>query len=266
MPRTPKQYFRWFLVQFGLFDKGACRLGIDEIRKDDTFIVSFPKSGNTWLRFLIAHLISDRNDITFRNIDQLVPDIYTSYQQVNHLPSPRYIKAHHSTQFADFPKTLYIVRDYRDVLVSYYGYQQALGDFSGTFSSFVCSLNAHHPFGSWKDHVYAAINFERSNPARLLFLRYEDLLSEPVKELDKIISFLQITPNRSNVEVIEKCDFPRLRELEEKQGSPFRDKSGKYFVREGKSGGWKKVFTNKEEALISEEENVLLRKLGYGIT
>ena len=45
-----------------------------EVFDDDTFIVSFPKSGNTWTRFLIANLLHPEEPANFDNIDQLIPE------------------------------------------------------------------------------------------------------------------------------------------------------------------------------------------------
>ena len=41
---------------------------------DDTFLVSYPRSGNTWTRFLIANLISHDEPVTFANIEKKIPD------------------------------------------------------------------------------------------------------------------------------------------------------------------------------------------------
>lgn len=262
MPRTPRQYFRWLLVQFGLFDKAAFRFAIDEIRPQDTFIVSFPKSGNTWLRFLIAHLISGRNDISFRNIDELVPDIYTSASLTNKLSSPRFIKTHNNW-FADFPKSIYIVRDYRDVLVSYYHYQLAAKEFSGSFRDYIRTIDSLHPFGKWKAHVESALAFQSRFPARIHLMRYEDLLASPDETLEKLVQFLGITPKRSVAEAIAHCAFSRLQKTESEKGSLFHDISGQLFFREGKSGGWKNSFSEDDLRFVLDENGELLKKLGY---
>jgi hypothetical protein len=39
---------------------------------DDTFLVSYPKSGNTWVRFLLANLIHPNEEVGFANINRLL--------------------------------------------------------------------------------------------------------------------------------------------------------------------------------------------------
>jgi hypothetical protein len=86
---------------------------------DDTFIVSYPRSGNTWTRFLIANLLHPDQPATFANIERLVPDSEAqSSRYFKSIPRPRVIKSH---QYFDprYKKVIYIVRDPRDVALSY---------------------------------------------------------------------------------------------------------------------------------------------------
>src|SRR5947209_7763262 len=41
---------------------------------DDTMIVSYPRSGNTWTRFLIANLLHPAEEVDFLNIEKFIPD------------------------------------------------------------------------------------------------------------------------------------------------------------------------------------------------
>ena len=47
-----------------------------KVFESDIFIVSYPKSGNTWLRFLIGNLIYNEDQVLFSNIEEKIPDIY----------------------------------------------------------------------------------------------------------------------------------------------------------------------------------------------
>src|SRR6476646_4264045 len=91
---------------------------------DDTFVVSYPRSGNTWTRFLIANLLHPDLNVSFTNIEKLIPDTSSqSNRALKRTPRPRIIKTH---EYFDhrYPKVIYIVRDPRDVVLSYYDFQR----------------------------------------------------------------------------------------------------------------------------------------------
>ena len=85
---------------------------------DDTFLVSYPKSGNTWVRFLLANLIHPNEKVSFSNINRLLPAPgVLSKRFLRTLPRPRILKSHEPFD-ARFKKVIYLVRDPRDVAVS----------------------------------------------------------------------------------------------------------------------------------------------------
>ncbi len=266
MPRTIKQYYRFVLSKLGMFDRAAFRLAIDEIRADDTFIVSYPKSGNTWVRFLLANLYSTGENIHFKNIDEFVPDIYMAPEKVNKAKSPRFIKVH-DCELEDYPKIIYVVRDYRDVLVSYYHYQKSLKEFFGSFSDFVRKVDQTHPFGAWKNHVDKAFEFGKRYPNRILILHYESLLKNSEDQLAKIASFTNYSGKNNLRDVAQRCQFDELRNQEKETGSLFKEKSGDLFFREGKSNAWKGSFSKDDlQIVLNDQHNAeTLIKAGYAI-
>ena len=61
---------------------------------DDLFIVSYPRSGSTWLRFLIGSLIRE-GPVTIQNIEQVIPDIHVNSSRfLISIPRPRLMKSH----------------------------------------------------------------------------------------------------------------------------------------------------------------------------
>lgn len=96
------------------------------LNNKDLIIASYPRSGSTWLRFIIAHTIKHYHDldqeINFSTIHNFVPDQHiTSILGKRYAPFPRMIKTHDKCQ-SKFDKVIYLLRDPIDVLHSYFGF------------------------------------------------------------------------------------------------------------------------------------------------
>src|SRR5215475_9391593 len=84
---------------------------------DDTFLVSYPRSGNTWTRFLIANLRYPNRQVSFTTLDEFIPDACSQTKaSLKRSQRPRLIKTH---EYFDprYKKVIYIVRDPRDVVL-----------------------------------------------------------------------------------------------------------------------------------------------------
>src|SRR5919109_3198459 len=65
------------------------------VRRSDVFLVSYPRSGNTWLRFLLANALRPAEAATFATFGEVVPDIYDETdRELRRRPSPRVLKSH----------------------------------------------------------------------------------------------------------------------------------------------------------------------------
>lgn len=234
-----------------------------KVRPDDTFIVSYPKSGNTWIRFILANLLQPDEIINFRNIDGIVPDVHKSINHLKDITSPRIMKIH-KHDFDYFQKTIYIVRDGRDTLVSYYHYNMDLNIFHGTFSQFLRS-SLPTRFGTWSEHVHTAMKFNYEHPERMLYLRYEDMLIDLPSNIAKIASFCGITVNSGLIERVTKaCTFDSLKKNEQTYGSEILNKDIQFF-RKGTSRQWQDYFTPEDMDLFLESSRGMLLANNYQI-
>src|SRR6266404_2586306 len=163
---------------------------------DDTFIVSYPRSGNTWTRFLVANLVHPEQKVTFANIERLTPDCEAmSSRCVKRVPRPRVIKSH---QYFDprYKRVIYMARDPRDVVVSQYHFHRKRNLIADQFplSEYVGRFLAGRTcfYGSWGKHVASWLATGPGQP-RFLLLRYEDMLDNTAREVSKVSSFLGLT-------------------------------------------------------------------------
>ena len=233
-----------------------------EIREDDVFLVSYPRSGNTWVRFLLANVIDHETEqaIDFHSVHSLIPDygMREHHEYMKTLATPRIMKSH-STFDPRFQRVIYLVRDGRDVMVSYYDYETKHRRFSGSFQDFL--LSSRLPYGFWADHVQSWLNAREERD--LLVVRYEDLLQGTELELDRMTRFagLKCAPD-----VLERAvrlsAFDQMQKLEETRGRPYGDTSYR-FVRRGTAGQWHSKFDEESKAIFKSQANSLLLELGY---
>jgi hypothetical protein len=244
------------------------------VRPDDTFLVSYPKSGNTWTRFLIANLVYPERNPDFSNINELIPDPEAmSMKDLERLSGPRILKSH---QYFDprYQKVMYVVRDPRDVVLSEYHFDIKRREIAEDhpLSQYVARFvrgELNHPYGTWAENA-ASWFYTRGNDSRFLLVRYEALQSQPMEEMGRIARFMGRSSGPEQLRhAIAQSSAERMRELEKKQAhlwsSTRETRQDKPFVRSAKSGGWK---TDLPETCVTEIESKwgdLMRDIGYGL-
>lgn len=242
-------------------DRARC-IGLREVRHDDTFIVSFPKSGNTWVRFLLASMLRPDEEISFRNIERYVPDIHKSRDAIERMSTPRFIKSH-DPWFDLFPRFVYVFRDGRDAMISYHRYAVDRGWFEGSLREFVGS-DAARRFGSWNRHTLDALEYAALHPARVLPIRYEDMLATPADEARRIAVFCNLPVDDDFISrAVDRCRFSRLQEIERRHGGEIDGEATAPFFRLGVHGQWRHLPDRSELEPFLAEAREALARLGY---
>ena len=239
---------------------------------DDTFLVSYPRSGNTWTRFLVCNLINPDDPVNFAELESRIPEIYyVTDHALRAFPRPRVIKSHECFDPL-YKKIIYILRDPRDVLISYYEYQ-----LKRRVISEECSLKEFLPHfmestfepktGCWRDHVVSWMA-TRGSQKNFLLLRYEEMLINTHEEATKIASFLGLdsTPDRI-ARAVSLSSADRMRKLEKEQSRQWKltkkTRQDKPFVRKAEAGGWKSTLPERCVAQIESAWGDVMRSVGY---
>lgn len=144
----------------------------------DLYIVSYPKSGISWLRFILSNIISIEcgrpNLINFMNINDSIPDIHVSRaiptaDSTGH--GHRIIKSH--SEFNPlYKKIIYLYRNPHKVMRSYYRMWTGLKRYHGSFINFVTDKKMG--INAWCRHVDGWM-YKSHNNQRMGFLSYEQL-------------------------------------------------------------------------------------------
>jgi hypothetical protein len=242
---------------------------------DDIFLVSYFRSGSTWSRFLFGNFIHQDEPITFTNMERFVPVIYSLPDRALR-KLPRVLKSHESFD-PRYPHVIYIVRDPRDVAVSFYFYNLKVRVIPDGYSmdEFVDRFIAAKvvPYadrvGCWQDHVLSWLCLREGRPGFRL-LRYEDLLADPAKELTRLSPLLGIEPTPARIErAIQLSSAGHMQSLEKKQSKQWEvTKNSRQdipFVREAKFGGWRKKLSEKAVRTIEQAWGGTMKELGYDL-
>lgn len=162
----------------------------------DIIITSYPKSGTTWLEYIVLQILSKGK--LFPSFDDLTHKIVpfmelTGTAVVDAAAEPRIFKHHvpyNMVQKNPQSKTLYIYRNPEDVVVSYFFFLQSYDetsplDFNIFFERFI---NGNIGFGRCFEHVLSFYN-HREDP-NLMMISYEKLHSDTRAEVLRIAKFL----------------------------------------------------------------------------
>ena len=237
-----------------------------QARPSDVIVVSFPKSGTSWLQEIVWQVThhdelanSGRSgvplDVRFPLLDALPPKDMVPLEKMT---GRRFIKAHLHYHMlpesvrASGAKVMYIIRDARDVCVSFYHFSRMLNiyKYRGTFAEFRDSfMRGEVVYGPYREHVKGYL--EHSNT--VLCLTYEQLHQDRASVVRKVAGFLGVSLTDDDVDsIVRNTSFESMkanpdtnfRQWEATGVVPGTEEGT--FMRKGVVGDWKNYFTEEE--------------------
>jgi hypothetical protein len=242
-------------------------------------IIGYPKSGNTWLNFLLAYYFNipyidapqedrylsgqadppgykGRPGIQGKNDHDTDSGPLTTIIKSHHLPEETsehypHLAEEHDTDSAN-DRIIMVVRDPRDVAVSYFYYRYHREHFKREtwlyrflpyrvrdwylkqrhFDDFALNTSKE-----WNKFVLAGIE------SADVIVRYEDLLVDAVREIKNITEHLEVAFNPTAArQAVEYCSFSSMQRLEQ-SNSKVSDNQNERFFRKGTSGQWVNYFS-----------------------
>jgi hypothetical protein len=221
-------------------------------------IASYPKSGNTWLRMLLSSLVAGQID-SFDDLPRYVPELEVLGRMENayRLRSGGRMVKTHEQWTKRYCRGIYVVRDCRDVAVSYYWHQIRTGQFDGEFEDFFKEFlrGGVDGYGRWDRHISSWLDVANAAREKFLVIRYEDMLRDAEHVLEKAARFIGLDVTALDVAsaVVENSsERMRLKEV----GSKSLPRSGKVevpFVRNSKAGSWQSMMSADQAKALERE-------------
>lgn len=238
------------------------------IREADVFLASYPRSGSTWLRFMMYEVLT-RRPADFDVVNHAIPYVGGHHRAPGLLTDGgRVIKTHELYRASSY-RTVYLVRDVRAVLPSMYTQQRRVG-YPGTFESFVQRFVSGDvgPFGTWAQHVTFWTADQATVDEHVLVIRFEDLREDPTTTLRRILLFLGIVPSdRTLATAVRNNDLRAMREKERATSGAaiVNRREDLPFVGSGASEGWRDLDAD-HVARVEAMAASALERFGYPLT
>lgn len=276
--------------------------------KNIIWLVSYPKSGNTWFRMFLANYLNKSTEplplnriestriasnsedfenyinlnpfeLTADEVDLFRPDMYRAISaDAKETDKILFKKVHDAYLFNTngnpvFPEdvslcAIYFVRNPLDVCVSYANHSadnienkiefllneeaSIAGKRNGQLRQILLSWSKH--INSWKSQ----------NQIRTHFVRYEDMVQNPLESFGGIIQYLGLEYDHENLQrSILFSDFKKLQQMEKEKGFKEKAQVCNSFFWKGKVGNYKEYLTEEQTEKIVGYNNQTMREFGY---
>lgn len=169
------------------------------VRPEDVFIASYPRSGNTWMRFVLSELATDARS-TFQSVEQVAPAV--GRQSVGPAVTRgggRLIKTHEPYR-REYRRAIYLLRDVRAVAMSQFRVLTITKFPHLTLDTFLDQFARGEldGYGTWQDHVRSWTT-DRDPTADVLMIRYEEMRREPERHLRLAAEFAGIKASEERI-------------------------------------------------------------------
>ncbi|KAK4884744.1 hypothetical protein RN001_001015 [Aquatica leii] len=201
-----------------------------EIRNDDIIVASYPKAGTTWTQEVVW-MIANNVDFhgaqepldkrfphlelctlfNFKKLENITgsvrpPYVSNSIKYTETLSSPRFIKTHLPFSLlpeqiqngTKTPKIVYVIRNPKDVCVSYYHHGKLIQGWRTNLENFAEVFLADKAmYGSYWKHVIEFWN--KRFCSNVLLICYEDMKKDLLSVIRKITAFLGKTLSEDKI-------------------------------------------------------------------
>ncbi len=240
----------------------------------ENFLISYPKSGRTWLQRIIIETVKAKENID-ANIEEVsrisdysasFPTLLTTHAGSSWEEKIRDLSEIEKDDIENYQhgKVIFLYRDPKDILVSqYYHIKNRTG-----FKTFPKEEVISNPYVGLEKVIGFMNKWNRYSAQcsdRVMALSYEALKNEPLNRMKEVFAFLGYDVSEEHIETaIQRCSIKRMKEDQKNMGntpwSYVADKSNAnaFQTRKGMSGEYREFFTDAE---ITKILSIIAEKL-----
>jgi hypothetical protein len=266
------------------------------------WLASYPKSGNTWLRAVLANYRREKegpadinnlgspiasrrhefdeitgveaSDLTIEEIDTLRPAVYRHLAAHARDPLPQ--KIHDAYTPALIPTdvtrgAIYIIRNPLDVAVSYANHLGVSIDRAISWmgdETYTIAAGRRHLPNQLRQRLLSwsghALSWVDQSAFPVHVVRYEDMSLLPCETFAPALDFAGLATDAARLErAIANSSFEKLQQQEEAHGFDERPSTTGVFFRQGKPGGWRDALDASQVEHIVQDHAEVMRRFGY---
>lgn len=239
-------------------------LGLDN---SDVFLASYPRSGNTLLRFVLAEVMSGVPS-SFDSIQRMIPEIGVHVHAHPLVPGGGCLIKTHEPYRRKYQRAIYVVRDVRDVMLSSFARETALDVVHiRTMDEYVRPFMRGHMtrFGSWQQHVEGWTNSPLAKRGDLLLLRFEEVRADLESSVQRCLDFLGKKVDPAIIRNAVRSNSLEQMRVKEDAAKTLPKSPGEQgrWVGKGSIEGWRKTLTDRQLLVVDEFAHDTLARFDY---
>uniref|UniRef100_A0A5F8H860 Sulfotransferase n=1 Tax=Monodelphis domestica TaxID=13616 RepID=A0A5F8H860_MONDO len=242
-----------------------------QFQDSDILLVTFPKSGTIWTQYILNLIFNkekfqNQNSIPTISLNPWLEHInFSESLAKGEVSRSHFITTHLPAKFLvsnlknSKVRVVYVARNPKDVLVSYYHFHNFvkflpdIGSFDNFFDQF---LEGKVVYGSWFNHIKGWLGVQHE--LNFFVITYEELSQKPHQSIQSLANFLGKKLEPEDVEtILHYCSFSFMSQNNPVKINPifqpFFDHSKGQFFRKGIIENWKEY--------LSPEQNIRFNKV-----
>ena len=218
------------------------------------WLASFPRSGNTFFRNVLFEVYGIESSTYHKDPKRSLDPDFDTYPVIK-----THLLPHQLPQFSD-RKIVYLIRDGRDAVVSLARHRSDIvepgSDFENNLLECILAKNGSH-FGGWSENV------SQWSAKADIIIRFEDLIKDPIKEVEKLRGLLRLPPpNKAKLPSFQDLKFGSPKYGGNSQNLDDKDIAKKNF-RKGKIGSYVNEMPVSIHELFLHQHGQTLKEFGY---